>query len=203
MRVVCYHMYQVFKPTILNSHSLRLMESQSKSTAKPQSLRQAPVHCDAISKLPVITSRCKSTCDKPVIESLQPNAIDQTEALENQFEGMSDTPFTYPDYEEARHKLIRQVNDSMTETDREFLLSFENGEPDWEKCCAGDLSRYPSVKWKLQNIAKLKMSNPQKHKEGVEKLSGFFISGTTVSLQLLNLYNGCLREKEGKEAEGG
>ena len=146
---------------------------------------------------------CLTGSDKPVIESLQPNAIDQTEALENQFEGMSDTPFTYPDYEEARHKLIRQVNDSMTETDREFLLSFENGEPDWEKCCAGDLSRYPSVKWKLQNIAKLKMSNPQKHKEGVEKLSGFFISGTTVSLQLLNLYNGCLRDKEGKEAEGG
>ena len=50
-------MYQVFKPTILNSHSLWLMESQSKSTAKPQSLRQAPVHCDSISKLPVITSR--------------------------------------------------------------------------------------------------------------------------------------------------
>ena len=62
MRVVCYHMYQVLKPTILNSHSLWLMESQSKSTAKPQSLRQAPVHCDSISKLPVITSRCKSTC---------------------------------------------------------------------------------------------------------------------------------------------
>lgn len=64
MRVVCYHMYQVFKPTILNSHSLWLKESQSKSTAKPQSLRQAPVHCDSISKLPVITSRCKSTCDQ-------------------------------------------------------------------------------------------------------------------------------------------
>ena len=64
MRVVCYHMYQVFKPTILNSHSLWLMESQSKSTAKPQSLRPAPVHCDSISKLPVITSRCKSTCDQ-------------------------------------------------------------------------------------------------------------------------------------------
>ena len=64
MRVVCYHMYQVFKPIILNSHSLWLMESQSKSTAKPQSLRQAPVHCDSISKLPVITSRCKSTCDQ-------------------------------------------------------------------------------------------------------------------------------------------
>lgn len=91
---------------------------------------------------------CLLGSDKPVIESLQPNAIDQTEALEKQFEGMSDTPFTYSDYEEARHNLIQQVNDSLTETDREFLLSFENGEPDWEKCCAGDLSRYPSVKWK-------------------------------------------------------
>ena len=58
-------MYQVLKPTILNSHSLWLMESQSKSTAKPQSLRPAPVHCDSISKLPVITSRCKSTCVQP------------------------------------------------------------------------------------------------------------------------------------------
>ena len=38
---------------------------------------------------------------------------------------------------------------------------------------------------------------------GSGKTTGFFISGTTVSLQLLNLYNGCLREKEGKEAEGG
>ena len=36
----------------------------SSITAKPQSLRQAPVHCDSISKLPVITSRCKSTCDQ-------------------------------------------------------------------------------------------------------------------------------------------
>lgn len=75
---------------------------------------------------------CLLGSDKPVIESLQPNAIDQTEALEKQFEGMSDTPFTYSDYEEARHNLIQQVNDSLTETDREFLLSFENGEPDWE-----------------------------------------------------------------------
>lgn len=116
---------------------------------------------------------CLLGSDKPVIESLQPNAIDQTEALEKQFEGMSDTPFTYSDYEEARHNLIQQVNDSLTETDREFLLSFENGEPDWEKCCAGDLSRYPSVKWKLQNIAKLKKSNPQKHKAGLEKLQTF------------------------------
>ena len=36
---------------------------------------------------------CLLGSDKPIIESLHPNAIDQTEALENQFEGMSDIPF--------------------------------------------------------------------------------------------------------------
>lgn len=62
----------------------------------------------------------------------------------------------------------------MTNTDKEFLISFENGEPDWSKCCAGDLSNYPSVKWKLQNIDKLVKSNPKKHQEGVQKLQNFF-----------------------------
>lgn len=116
---------------------------------------------------------CLLGSDKPIIESLHPNAIDQTEALENQFEGMSDIPFHYSDYEETRKNLIEQVNANMTNTDKEFLISFENGEPDWSKCCAGDLSNYPSVKWKLQNIDKLVKSNPKKHQEGVQKLQNF------------------------------
>lgn len=111
--------------------------------------------------------------DKPIIEYLQPNTIDQTEALENQFEGMSKTPFLYSDYMEARKDLIEQVNTNLTNADKEFLVSFENGAPDWSKCCAGNLSNYPSVKWKTQNITKLKENNPQKHQQGVEKLQSF------------------------------
>ena len=120
---------------------------------------------------------CLLGSDKPVIESLQPNPVDQTEALENQFAGMSDIPFSYQDYEEARRNLIQQVNDNLTETDRDFLLSFENGEPDWKNCCAGDLSSYPSVKWKLRNIGRLKKNNPEKHMAGVEKLRNFLFLG--------------------------
>lgn len=117
---------------------------------------------------------CLLGSDKPVIESLQPNPIDQSDALEKQFKGMSDVDFSYADYEEARDSLIALVNDSLTETDRDFLLSFEEGTPDWNRCCAGDLSRYPSVRWKLQNIARLKEENPEKHRRGMEKLRGFF-----------------------------
>lgn len=117
---------------------------------------------------------CLLGSDKPIIESLKPNSIDQTDALENQFEGMSDVKFSYEDYEEARTDLIDKVDAGLSETDNDFILSFENGTPDWGKCSAGDLSNYPSVKWKLQNINKLKEINPQKHQQGIELLKQFF-----------------------------
>lgn len=117
---------------------------------------------------------CLLGSDKPIIESLQPNAIYQADALEKQFKGMTDVEFSYADYEEAREKLIAQVNAALTGTDKDFILSFENGAPDWNSCCAGDLSNFPSVRWKLQNINKLKDTNPQKHQQGIERLMRFF-----------------------------
>jgi hypothetical protein len=111
--------------------------------------------------------------DKPVIESLQPNPIDQKQALQNQFQGMSDVPFDYADFDATRKLLIEKVNQNLTSTDREFLLSFETGSPDWEKCCAGDLSVYPSIQWKLKNIQTLKEINPTKFNVGIKKLSLF------------------------------
>lgn len=117
---------------------------------------------------------CLLGSDKPIIESLQPNEIDQTNALENQFRGMSDVEFSYADYAAARTELINKVNAALTNTDKDFIISFEKGTPDWSKCCAGDLSKYPSVKWKLQNINKLKKHNQQKHKQEIERLKLFF-----------------------------
>ena len=117
---------------------------------------------------------CLLGSDKPIVESLSPNPINQKEALDNQFEGMTDEPFSYEDYETSRSNLIKVVNQGLNENDRDFLISFENGVPDWNLCCAGDLSPYPSVKWKLKNIAALKKKNPQKHKEGVSKLIKHF-----------------------------
>ena len=117
---------------------------------------------------------CLLGSDKPIIESLNPNPIDQQEALDNQFEGMTDEPFNYDDYQTARLNLLEVVNQGLTDDDKAFLISFEDGNPDWSKCCAGDLSYYPSVRWKLQNIAKLKSSNPTKHEEGIKKLVDYF-----------------------------
>lgn len=117
---------------------------------------------------------CLLGSDKPIVESLRPNSIDQTEALEKQFAGMSDVPFSYADYEDARINLVKMVNDNLDSADKDFLLSFEVGNPIWNLCCAGDLSAYPSVRWKQQNIIKLKEINPQKHLDGINKLRESF-----------------------------
>ncbi len=113
---------------------------------------------------------CFLGSDKPIYESLQPNSIDQRDALQGQFEGMTDIPFSYEDYEETRKELIEKVNQMLTIEDKEFLVSFEQGAPEWDKCCAGDLSAYPSIKWKLQNILKLKKTNQAKHNTGITTL---------------------------------
>lgn len=86
---------------------------------------------------------------------------------------MSDVSFGYDDYIQARMELIELVNGNLTREDKEFLLSFELGQPDWAKCCAGELSIYPSVQWKLLNIGKLQESNPRKFEQGISKLKDF------------------------------
>ena len=70
-------------------------------------------------------------------------------------------------------QLVKLVQEGMTKADKDFLLSFEEGCPDWGLCSAGDLSKYPSVQWKLLNIRNLKEHNIQKHEQGIKKLKDF------------------------------
>ena len=86
---------------------------------------------------------------------------------------MSAIPFSYIDYLQTRSTIIKRVEECLTKTDREFLVTFEEGTPQWEKCCAGDLNRFPSIQWKLLNINKLKAQTPKKHQEGISKLKNY------------------------------
>ncbi|MEY8781136.1 nucleotidyl transferase AbiEii/AbiGii toxin family protein [Allomuricauda sp. XS_ASV26] len=105
--------------------------------------------------------------NRPLHEMLHPNFIDQRETLVNQFEGMSEEPFTYEDFEKTREELIKTIHQNLTEKDKEFLLSFSEGTPNWE---IYDFERFPAVQWKLQNLTKLKNGNPEKHESFVASL---------------------------------
>ena len=113
---------------------------------------------------------CLLGSDRPICESFAPRLIDQREAMENQFAGMTDVPFTYDEFEKTRAKLISDVRSIVTEADKKFLISFESGQPDWEGYEFEYLKNYPSVQWKLLNLKKLAKQNPQKMQENIEQL---------------------------------
>lgn len=117
---------------------------------------------------------CLLGSDRPIHESFAPRLIDQKEAMVNQFEGMTDIPFTYEEFEATRSKLISDVNQLMTEEDKQFLVSFEKGEPQWDGYEFEYFKDYPSVKWKLINLEKLAKQNPQKLAEEACKLEELF-----------------------------
>ncbi len=113
--------------------------------------------------------------DRPIIESLQPNRVDHQETLVKQFAGMTKIPFSYNDYEETREKLIDFINSNLSLQDKEFLIAFEAGEELSRYTEYQEYLRFPSVRWKMQNIGKLKKINPAKLRKGVEKLEGFLL----------------------------
>jgi predicted nucleotidyltransferase component of viral defense system len=103
-------------------------------------------------------------------EVLEPHLLDQRSAFERQFQGMTDTAYTYEDFEATRENLINIVNYSLSEKDRSFLLTFKRGNPDWDLFPVAGLKDMPAVQWKLMNIQNLKRSNPDKHTEIIHRL---------------------------------
>lgn len=111
---------------------------------------------------------------RTIHEVLHPHLLDQRSAFDNQFQGMSDIPFSYEDFEATREKLIETVNSSLSDSDRSFLLSFKQGNPNWDLYPIAGLEDMPAVQWKLLNIHKLMKDNPKKHKALVDKLEALF-----------------------------
>lgn len=105
--------------------------------------------------------------DRPIHEVLFPKLQDQRMAMENQFTGMTEEEFTYNEYEHVRNKMIDTIHKSLTEKDKQFLLSIKGLNPDWNMY---DFQKFPAVQWKLQNLQKLKDNSEQKYKHMFEEL---------------------------------
>lgn len=110
---------------------------------------------------------CLLSGERPFCEILMPNFKDQRQAMTNQFSGMSDKVFSYEDFEETRQYLFKTISKSLTKEDKDFLLSFKSCEPDWR---IYNFERFPAIQWKLQNLRKLKDTNPKKYNDLFEAL---------------------------------
>ena len=105
--------------------------------------------------------------NRPTHEMLAPNEIDQRVAFENQFVGMTAHDFTYSEYEHTRAMLQKVVMDSLNESDRNFLIGFNQLQPDWS---IYPYDNFPSVKWKMLNLEKFKQNDPENYDKHLSQL---------------------------------
>lgn len=64
--------------------------------------------------------------------------------------------------------MISKIHQSLTADDKKFLISIEEGSPDWS---IYDFKNFPAVQWKLINVQKLKKENSKKHQNYIEDLN--------------------------------
>lgn len=106
---------------------------------------------------------------RPINEVLAPNWQTLNDKFELEFSGMTFETVTFETLLETQPEMLNSLKRQLTPQDREFLLSFKRGEPEWSLFDQPQAAELPAIRWKLQNITKL-AENKNKHTEQILKL---------------------------------
>ncbi len=112
---------------------------------------------------------------RPAHELLNPNLIDLNQPYVREFEGMTKSPVELDDLLMTRSQLIADIQSRFDECTKQFLLSLQDGTPDFSAIDRPQAFELPAVRWKLLNLKRLIQDNPRKHaeqREELEKLLG-------------------------------
>lgn len=108
--------------------------------------------------------------NRPIHEVLFSRDSRMAPAFENEFAGMTFEPISLAELGTTRERLRRELPTALTGAQRRFLLSIASAEPEWSLMSCPHLSELPALRWKLQNLAKLKKANPRKFEQQAEAL---------------------------------
>ncbi len=97
--------------------------------------------------------------NRPIVELLAPRSNDIAGIYESEFERMAATPISLDDLLETREEFIKIVQSSLTDNDKQFLVSFKKREPDWSLLDLAGVEILPAVKWKLHNLGRIRPSS--------------------------------------------
>ncbi len=110
---------------------------------------------------------CLISHNRPISEVLNPRHLDISQAYENEFVQMTESPVPLDTLLETRTKLISMVQTNLTEQHKQFLLSFKKRSPNWSLLGVTGIDQLPAVKWKLHNLNNM---SEKKHAQALEKL---------------------------------
>jgi predicted nucleotidyltransferase component of viral defense system len=93
--------------------------------------------------------------DRPIHESLNPVMKEFKSVYEAEFQGMVNEDVSYEELVKVRGILVGLINQILTSDEKDFLISFKSGEPDWSLLGLDGIKDLPAVQWKLINIQKI------------------------------------------------
>lgn len=105
--------------------------------------------------------------NRPMAELLRPQFKDISAVYAGEFASMAETDVPLEELVAVRERLVELIHQGLTDSEKAFLLSFKNREPDWGLLNLDDVSDLPAIKWKQINLAKMP---EDKHKLALEKL---------------------------------
>ena len=100
---------------------------------------------------------------RPVHELLNPNPIDLDRPFLSEFKGMTQKPIALEELANTRERLFADIQSRIDDDVRRFLLGLHDGVPDFGAIQRPSAAVLPAVKWKLLNLEKLRLENPEKH----------------------------------------
>ena len=109
---------------------------------------------------------------RPINEVMSPRWKELDASFQAEFNGMTIVPVGLDELIATRIEMLSALKKYFTARERDFLLSFKSGHPDWSLFVEPSVEALPAVKWKLLNIQKLANNNPVKHQEQFAKLEG-------------------------------
>jgi predicted nucleotidyltransferase component of viral defense system len=110
---------------------------------------------------------CLLSSSSPIHDVIRPNLHDQRRTMDTQFTGMSRDLFSYEDFEVTRLQLLKTIAENLTTQDKQFILSVKGLKPDWG---IYDFSGFPAIRWKIQNLEKLKETDLKKYQAQYDEL---------------------------------
>jgi predicted nucleotidyltransferase component of viral defense system len=92
---------------------------------------------------------------RPMHEILTARRKDITQLYERDFVGMTDEPVALADLLATREELVAAIVGKMPDGHRQFLIGFEQGNPDWKLLGLPAAAELPAVKWRQKHLDKL------------------------------------------------
>ncbi len=99
---------------------------------------------------------------RPIHEVIRPTLQDKRDEFEKEFEGMTSIPFLYKDFEATRAELVEHLSSRLTKEEKQFLVSIQEGKPDWSQIEIPNIEDLPALKWKFQNVQKMNDAKREK-----------------------------------------